>query len=157
MNQYWFAAILAAFLAWSGFMYYEGTSKEKAVCVGADAKHDLAQAGVTVAAENGVIATVGKQQSVTQGVDNAYNIQKSLIDSKYTSVGSVLNQSPVAACSSLPAPSIATGRPHATPARPFRTAFFRLSAQECDDNTEQLYGLQAWVKGQLAIKPIATK
>lgn len=153
MNGYVALGIGIAFIAWSGFMYYEGTSKETAVCGQADAKHDLAQTDVTIKAKDGVIATVAKQQSATQGVDNAYEAKKSAIDSQYAADNSVRGgQKPIAGAGvrAVPNPS---GRPHAAPARSLHTKVYKLSPQECDDNTNQLYGLQNWVKAQEAIPP----
>ena len=153
MNIYGVVALLVSFVAWSGFMYYEGGDKQKVVCSQADEKHDLAQTNNTVAAQSGVIDTVAKQQSTSQGVDNAYQTKKSLIDNQYAAdFGGVLGQTPAPAVNSLPAAGSTTCRPNAAPARPFRTAFFKLNAQECDDNTEQLYGLQDWVRKQQAVK-----
>lgn len=147
MSPYLAGGMLIAFIAWSGFMYYEGTSKETAVCKGADAQHDLAQANVTVNAEKGVIATIGKQQTVTQGVDYAFQAKTRDIDSLYAdAIG--LRSTPTPASGGMSAIPSAASKPHAAAPRPFRTRVFKLTAQECDENTEQLYGLQEWVKGQ---------
>lgn len=153
MSPYLAGGLLIAFLAWSGFMYHEGSSKESAVCGKEDAQHDLAQAAVTVAAEKSVIATVSQQQTVTQGASNAYESQKSNIDSLY--VAGVVSLQPTMPATRNGIGTIpgATCRPDAAAARPLRTKVYKLSAQECDDNTAQLYGLQEWVKGQQAIKP----
>lgn len=152
MNKYWAIALLVSFVAWSGFMYYEGGGKERALCSAADAKQDMAQAGVTIKAAKGVVATVGKQQDVTKGVDNAYQLKKSVIDNQYAGDDS-LRAARAPASNYMPPAACAAGRPHAAATRSFRTKVFKLSPQECDENTEQLYGLQDWVKGQLAIKP----
>lgn len=158
MNKYWAIAMLVSFVVWSGFMYYEGASKERALCKQADEKHDLAQASVTIAAEKGVIATIGQQQTITQEVDNAYQIKKSSIDSQYIAgVFGLQQRSPTAVSNNMPVSTAASIRPNATAARPLLSKIFKLNAQECDENTEQLYGLQAWVKGQLAIKQPSAK
>ena len=86
MNKYWAIALLVSFVAWSGFMYYEGYSKEAAVCAQADAKHDLAQADVTVAAQAGVIDQVKKDQTVTNEVSNDYEKNISAINADYDAV-----------------------------------------------------------------------
>lgn len=157
MSPYLAGGMLLAFVAWSGFMYYEGSSKETAVCGQADAKHDLAQANVTVAAEKGVIATVGEQQTVTQGVDYAYQAKKSDIDNQYLAGLDSVRAAGTSTGTDICAVSGPTGRPHAAASRPFITKVYKLNPQECDENTEQLYGLQAWVKGEQAVKQPSTK
>lgn len=152
MNIYWTLAALVTFVAWSTFMYIEGVSHEHAVCAAATEKQTIAQQGNTIAAQHGVIATVAQQQTVTQGVDHDYQAKQSLIDGRYASSGSVQPSNAGTACNSLPAAGSPPPRPHAAPARPLVTAVFGLSAKECDENTEQLYGLQAWIKGQQTIK-----
>ena len=146
-------AILVAFVAWSSLMYYEGYDKKTALCGKEDAQHDLAQAGVTVAAEKGVIGTIGEQQNVTQGVDNAYQAKKLYIDNQYAA-GLIGMRGPAStpAGYSLPATGSAASRPNVTPTRSLLTKVYKLSAQECDENTQQLYGLQEWVRGQQTVK-----
>ena len=152
MSPYLAGGMLIAFVAWSGFMYYEGHSKEAAVCGQADARHDLAQAAVTVAAEKGVIATVGQQQTVTQGVDNAYQAKKADINNQYAAGADSVQPAGAATGTDICAVPNATGRPNAAASRPFVTKVFKLNPQECDENTEQLYGLQEWVRGQQKVK-----
>ena len=151
MSPYLAGGMLLAFVAWSGFMYYEGGSKETAVCKAADGVHDLAQANQTVTAEKGVIATVGQQQTVTSGVSNAYEAKKSDIDSQYAAALGV-QPAVLATGNSVGAVSNPASRPDATASRPFRSKVYGLSGHECDDNTAKLYGLQDWVRGQMAIK-----
>jgi len=157
MNLYWAGGILIAFVLWSGFMYYEGITKEYAVCSEDDAKHDLAQTNVTLAAEKAVVSTVVKQQTITQRVDSSYENTKSYIDSQYVAdyVG-VQSKIPTASNSLSPL-SIAPIRPSGATTRQLRTKVFKLTAQQCDDNTEQLYALQDWVKDQQSIKQPSTK
>lgn len=150
MNGYVAIGLLAAFVGWSGFMYHEGLSKESAVCGQADAKHDLAQSVATIAAEKGVITTIGQQQTVTQGVDNAYQTKKSDIDNQYAAAISMRPEG-AATGNGVSTPAGATCRSDAAASRSFHTKVFKLSAKECDDNTAQLYGLQEWVMGQGAI------
>lgn len=150
MNPYLGIVCLAAFIGWSGFMYYEGYSKESAVCARATQMQTIAQQSVTMAAEKRVIETVAHQQAITQGVEHDYQANKNAIDSQYAAPVSMQPIVPAAARSGLPAACHAPGRPHAASPRPLRTKVFKLSAQECDDNTAQLYGLQAWVKQQSA-------
>lgn len=149
MNKYFAIGSLIAFVVWSGFMYYEGGSKQIALCAKAEEKQTIAQQAITVAAQKSVIATVTAQQTITQGVDHDYEAKESLIDNKYAAGGSVQPTSP-ASCG-VPAHGNPTGRPHAATAPSQSvTAVFRLSAKECDENTEQLYGLQDWVRQQRA-------
>jgi len=157
VNKYFAIGGLIAFVLWSGFMYYEGLGKEDAVCGQNDAKHDLAQAGVTVAAEKAVIDTVAKQQTATQGIDHAYEKNKSLIDSQYAPGNHGVWDASIAASNSMSSTAPSTSRPHATTTRSFRTVVFKLNPEECDDNTEQLYGLQDWVRAQAAIKQPSTR
>ena len=153
MSPYLAGGMLLAFIAWSGFMYHEGASKETAVCGQADAKHDLAQAGVTVAAEKGVIATVAEQQTVTQGVDNAYQAKDHDIDNQYiTGFVGVQHSTLPGTIPDICAAGNTAGRPHAAASRPFVTTVYKITPKECDQNTNKLYGLQAWVKGQQKVK-----
>lgn len=150
MNGYIAAGLALAFIAWSGFMYYEGISKETAVCGKADATHDLAQADVTIGAQKGVIGAVANQQSVTQGVSNAYEAKKSDIDSQYAAASGVRGGQAAVANAGAGAVPSTTGRPDAAAPRSFHTKIYKLNAQECDYNTAQLYGLQDWVRKQEA-------
>lgn len=153
MNKYFAIAGLVMFVIWSGFMYYEGRSKESAVCGQADAKHDLEQAAITAAAQKGVITTIEKQQTITKEVDNDYEIKKLDIDRQYAnSFGGVWGQPAAPASNRVPTTGAPTGRPNATTSRQFLTRIFKLNAKECDENTEHLYGLQAWVNGQQKVK-----
>lgn len=153
MNKYFAIASLIAFVAWSGFMYYEGYSKESAVCKYETDKHDLAQTRVTVAAQKAVLKAVAQQQTITQGIDHEYQTKRNDIDSQYASAPSVLQSSEaVTARHNLPTAGNATSRPPAAAQRPLHTKVFKLNAQECDENTEQLYGLQQWIRGQQSIK-----
>lgn len=157
MSPYLAGVIGIVFIAWSGFMYYEGVHEETHVCGEANAKHDLTQAAITVAAEKGIITTVGDQQTVTQGVDNAYQAKKSDIDGQYAAIVNSMQPAGAATCGDIRALPNAAGRPHAAASRPFVTTVFKITPKECDENTEQLYGLQAWIKGQQAVKQPSTK
>lgn len=152
MNGYVAAALGLAFIVWSGFIYYEGTSKESAECASADGKHDLAQAGVTITNQAAVAGTVAKQQTATQGVTNAYEAKKSDIDNQYAADGRLWPARQIASAgdsgSTVPNTPV---RSDATPARPLITKVYKLSAKECDDNTAQLYGLQDWIRAQQAV------
>lgn len=160
MNGYGIAAILIGFVAWSGFMYYEGTSKEIAVCGKETEKTTVTQQTGTIAAQDGVISTIAAQQHVTQGVDDDYQHRKNNIDYVYNNVTARL-QLPKPTISptgdSLPAPTSPTLRPNVAARRPFVSKVFRLNRKECDDNTAKLYSLQDWIKGQQAIKALAAK
>lgn len=157
MNGYLALGLLSAFIAWSGFMYYEGHSREADACAKAAQQKELVEAKVAEAAQKGVIATVAKQQNVTNGVDHDYQVRIADIDNDYADefkrLASVQQpQRPAATNNNLSASAIAAVRPVIAASRPFRTKVYKLNAQECDANTAQLYGLQAWLKGQLAIK-----
>lgn len=151
MNIYWAGGLLLAFVLWSGFMYHEGTTSESHVCGEADAKHDLAESGQTVAAQGNVIKDIGKQQTVTQGASNAYENTKDDINNQYVNHVDGLQSTPVAENQRAnPIPNAAS-RPNAPTCKPQRSKYYRLNGQECDDNTAQLIGLQEWVAGQQKI------
>ena len=152
MNLYWASGLLIAFVMWSGFMYVEGYNKKAALCGEANAQHEVAQDNVTIGAQKGVIATVGKQQTVTQEVDNAYQAKKGDIDNQYAGDAAGVQPVQPAAGSDKHASGSAASRPYAAPARPFITKIFKLNPKECDENTQQLISLQDWVNGQQVIK-----
>lgn len=154
MNQYWAIAALAAFIGWSGFMYHEGGSKESAVCAKVTEGKTIAEQSNTISAQNGVIATVAQQQAITQGVEHDYQAKKNAIDSRYIAAGGMQSAGANPARGDMPSPTYAACRPHGAPARPLVTRVFGLSAKECDDNTEQLYSLQNWVRKQQTVKPL---
>lgn len=152
MNKYFIILSFVVFVAWSGFMYYEGCSKEKVVCVKEDAQHDLYQSNIIRDAQNGVINTIGQQQTITQEIEHAYELKQNSIDSIYSANLNSLQSASVAASNSLPAIACSASRTDAPASRPFHTTVFGLSPKECDENTEQLYGLRDWVRAQQAIK-----
>lgn len=154
MNKYLVLGLFIAFVAWSGFMYHEGTGKEKAVCGQADATHDLHQANATIGAQQAVSVAVAQQQTATQGASNDYEQKKAAIDNAYAQPDSVREQgqASVPRASNVRPVPYPTSRPDAATPRQFVTKAYKLSPLECDENTEQLYGLQAWVRAQQAIK-----
>lgn len=155
MNLWIIGGIITAFIAWSGFMYYEGSSREADACTKTTDKKELKQAGATITAQSAVIATIGKQQEVSQGVDHDYQLKKDDIDYTYAHVSERLQPGPIPnprPTISLPAAGVTASRPAAATQRPFLTKVYKLTAKECDANTAQLLSLQAWVIRQLAIK-----
>lgn len=128
-------------------MYYEGGDKQKIVCTAGDAKHDLAQSGMTVQAQKNVITTVGKQQDITNEVDKDYEKQANSIDAAYANVDG-LRPSGLTTSFDLPAPGGSTCRPDAAPAKPATSKIYRLTPQQCDKEVAKLVGLQKWVTEQ---------
>jgi len=45
----------------------------------------------------------------------------------------------------------AASRPDAAVHKPSRTKYYKLTKQECDDNTAHGIGIQDWVKGQQTV------
>lgn len=156
MGGWGIAGLLIAFVAWSGFMYYEGGNKADVVCAKDSEKKDLKQASATIGAQKGVITTIGQQQAVSQGVDHDYQLKKDDIDYVYGNELKRLHDAPkpipTPTGAGLPAASPAASRFVAAATRPLRSKVYKLNSQECDQNTAQLYSLQDWVKKQLAIK-----
>lgn len=146
MNQWWILAFVAWSVGLAGVGYNYGHDKSALTCA-----HGIeGQQQVTITAQKGVISTVGKQQAVTQEVDNAYQSKRNDIDSMYGPDS--VQPAPAPTGDSLPATGAAACRPTASTARPLHTKIYKLSAQECDENTAQLYGLQEWVRGQQAVR-----
>lgn len=151
MNIYWFIAFLLYSVGvFSGGVKYEGYKSGEA-----DALHDVAQAGITIDAQKSVIGTIEKQQSTTEGVDNAYQKNLDSIGSLYVDAFNVgLRQSPTPAGASLPAVCGAASRPNATAsARACISKSYKLTPQQCDDEAAKLVALQAWVTAQRALIP----
>ncbi len=109
--------------------------------------HQEEQQQATIAAENAVIATIGKQQSITQEIDHAHHSGVDVIDNMYR----VHTTTPATGYGMSPIPGSA-GRSNAVTCQSSRTKYYRLTAQECDDNTAQLIDLQSWVRAQAAVK-----
>lgn len=140
MAPAWIIALLTLFL-FVGFVSYRyGKDSAQIACD----KHDEAQQQVTIAAENSVIKTIGKQQSVTQGVDNEYHIGIAAIDNLYS-----LQSNATPASNRLPPlPHRTSGLNDST----CKSSYYKLTSEECDKNTTQIINLQTWIKQQEAIK-----
>lgn len=145
MNQYWIIALLLAFVGVGFAGYRYGSDSAQVQCD----KIEAAQQQVTIAGQQHVITEVGKQQTITTGVSNAYHTGIASIDNLYATA-SVQPANPTGGDNNpIPRPS---GRANASSCRPSRSKYYKLNGQECDDNTEQLIDLQNWIKQQAALQ-----
>ena len=128
MNKYWTIALLVSFIAWSGFMYHEGLSKETALCGQADAKHDVAQQQVTIAAQQAVIAKIGQAETITKKEEQNYEKDSAIIDDSY---GPSLYPTTASTGGSLrPHAAAAPGTSPASCAR--KSKVYKLTFEQCD-------------------------
>lgn len=143
MNKWWFIALLVSYLG-VGYCAYTWRAD---LCKATIAENGEAQQKVTINAQASVITTIGKQQDITQGVENAHHTGITAIDRLYATAAGV--QPPAdTASGGMPTVPTTTGRPDVTTCKPSRSKYYRLDGQECDDNTEQLIELQTWVHDQ---------
>lgn len=124
MSPYVFGGLLITFVAWSGFMYYEGHSNEATQC-----KADNGQA--TVAAYEHKDEVTNKQTAITTSEVSIYEKDSSVIGTLYSD--------------SLPSTPIPAGVPNVpgTPIRvcPNSSKRYKFTFKQCDIEEAKLKGL----------------
>lgn len=146
MNIYWIGGLFASFVLWSGFIFYGGCQYESYKLGKADAEHDAEQAQVTISAQEHVIKQVQTQNTINQGVENAYNSGISSIDGLYAAPGM---QSTPPATSNGVRPIAATSCGSNVTSWQV-TKKFKLTPKQCDVSAERLIGLQKFETDQRA-------
>lgn len=120
MSPYTFGGLLIGFVAWSGFMYYEGNSKEAVVCKANDALS-------TVAGYQKKDEVNTKQTAITQSEVSTYEKTNSDIGALYPdSVPGISMPQPV--------PGVSTSAVGVKPASCARNSKeYHLTFKQCDE------------------------